>query len=82
MDRLAYLKAELKITDAQEPLWKAYAAAARDNAQGMQARCTAMMSPKGAAGLSLPDRLDLHEQFMATQLEFPAGDEQGAQAAL
>ena len=26
--RLAYLKAELKITEAQEPLWKAYAAAA------------------------------------------------------
>ena len=46
--RLAYLKAELKITDAQEPLWKAYAAASRDNAQGMQARCTAMMSSKGA----------------------------------
>ena len=67
--RLAYLKAELKITDAQEPLWKAYAAAARDNAQGMQARCTTMMSSKGAGGLSLPDRMDLHEQFMAAQLD-------------
>jgi len=67
--RLAYLKAELKITEAQEPLWKAYAAAARDNANGMLARCTTMMNPKGAAGLSLPDRLDLHEQFMAAQLD-------------
>jgi hypothetical protein len=38
--RLAYLKAELKITDAQEPLWKAYAATARDNAQAMLAHCT------------------------------------------
>src|SRR5271166_2244488 len=28
--RLAYLKAELKITEAQEPLWKTYEAAARD----------------------------------------------------
>ncbi len=67
--RLAYLKAELKITAAQEPLWKAYAAAARDNANGMLDRCTTMMNPKGAAGLSLPDRLDLHEQFMAAQLD-------------
>ena len=52
--RLAYLKAELKITDAQQPLWKAYAAASRDNAQGMQARCTAMMSSKGAGGIQPP----------------------------
>jgi LTXXQ motif family protein len=59
----------LKITDAQEPLWKAYASAARDNANGMVARCTTMMSDKGAAALSLPDRLDRHEQFMATQLD-------------
>ncbi len=67
--RLAYLKAELKITEAQEPLWKAYATAARDNANGMQARCATMMDPKGAAALNLPDRLDLHEQFMAAQLD-------------
>jgi LTXXQ motif family protein len=67
--RLAYLKAELKITEAQEPLWKAYEAAARDNAKDMLARCTTKMNPKGAAGLSLPDRLDLREQFMAARLE-------------
>ncbi len=67
--RLAYLKAELKITDAQEPLWKPYAEAARDSAQGMQDRCTAMMGSRGAGGLSLPDRMDLHEQFMAAQLD-------------
>ena len=42
--RLAYLKAELKITETQGPLWKAYADAARDNANGMNARCTTMMS--------------------------------------
>ena len=80
--RLAYIKAELKITDAQEPLWKAYAAAARDNAQGMQARCTTMMSSEGAGGLSLPDRMDLHEQFMAARLDSAEGDEQGVQASL
>lgn len=33
--RLAYIKAELKIADAQESLWDTYAAAARDNANTM-----------------------------------------------
>lgn len=67
--RLAYLKTELKITDAQTPLWNAYADAAKENAQGMAARCMAMMTPGGSTALTLPDRLDLHEQFMAAQLE-------------
>ena len=67
--RLAYLKTELKITDAQTSLWNSYAEAARDNAQGMSARCTAMMTTTGTTGLNLPDQLDQHEQFMATQLE-------------
>jgi hypothetical protein len=67
--RLAYLKAELKITDAQEPLWKTYAATARDNAQAMLAHCTAAMNSSGKAGLSLPDRMDWHEQFMSKQLD-------------
>lgn len=67
--RLAYLKAELKITDAQEPLWKSYAAAARDSANAMLAHCTAMMTQRGTSTVSLPDRLDLHEQIMTDQLE-------------
>lgn len=67
--RLAYLKAELKITDAQEPLWNAFAAAARENSKTMLARCTAMMGQPGASTASLPDRLDQHEQFMAARLE-------------
>ena len=67
--RLAYLKAELKITDAQETLWKAYAGAARENAQSMSSHCTAMMTQGRPAALSLPDRLDQHEQFMAAQLD-------------
>ncbi len=67
--RLAYLKAELKITQPQEPLWTAYASAARDNAQNMATRCTAMMGQSGTAAISLPDRLDRHEQFMAAQLD-------------
>ena len=67
--RLAYLKAELKITDAQETLWKAYAGAARENAQSMSSHCTAMMAQGQSAALSLPDRLDQHEQFMAAHLD-------------
>jgi predicted lipid-binding transport protein (Tim44 family) len=42
--RLAYVKAELKITEGQESLWNTYAAAARDNTNTMLARCTTMMS--------------------------------------
>ena len=67
--RLAYLKAELKVTDAQAALWDAYAGAARANAQAMTTHCTAMMAKGGTTELSLPDRLDQHEQFMAAQLE-------------
>jgi LTXXQ motif family protein len=67
--RIAYLKAELKITDAQEPLWKAYAAAARDNGTAMLAHCNAMMSQRSASTASLPDRLDQHVQFMEAQLD-------------
>src|SRR6516162_8609249 len=64
--RLAYIKAELKITEAQEPLWNTYAAAARDNANAMRAHCATMMSKRSA---NLLDRLDQHEQLMAAQLD-------------
>jgi hypothetical protein len=66
--RLAYLRAELKITAAQEPLWTTYANAVRDNAQTMASRCAPMMIQRGVA-LSLPDRLNLHEQLMAARLD-------------
>jgi LTXXQ motif family protein len=67
--RLAYIKAELKITAAQDPLWNSYAAAGRDNANTMLAHCTTMMSQRGASSVSLPDRLDQHELLMAAQLD-------------
>jgi LTXXQ motif family protein len=66
--RLGYVKAELKITDAQQSLWDTYAAAARDNASTMVARCTTMMGQRGSQ-VSLPDRLDQNEQLMAAQLD-------------
>ena len=64
--RLAYIKAELKITEPQGSLWNTYAAAARDNANAMRAHCTTMMNKRGA---NLLDRLDQHEQLMAAQLD-------------
>jgi hypothetical protein len=67
--RLAYIKAELKITEAQESLWKAYADASRDRAQAMAARCTDVTGRGGPDTADLPERLDRHEQFMAAQLE-------------
>jgi hypothetical protein len=67
--RLAYLKAELKITEAQETLWNAYAAAARDNAKAVLAHCNAVMARRGASAASLPERLDQHVQLMEAQLD-------------
>ena len=64
--RLAYIKAELKITEPQGSLWNGYAVAARDNANAMRAHCTTMMNKCSA---NLPDRLDQHEQLMAAQLD-------------
>ena len=67
--RLGYIKAELKISNAQEPLWDSYAAAARDNAGTMVARCTTMMGRRDASASNLPDRLDENEQLLAAQLD-------------
>ncbi|PPD29750.1 MAG: hypothetical protein CTY20_05420 [Hyphomicrobium sp.] len=47
--RIAFLKAELAITDAQNPAWEAYAAQIRKNLQGMQdmqKSMTSMMDAK------------------------------------
>ena len=67
--RLAYLKAELKITPAQEALWTTFADVVRDNVQTMAGRCNTMMGQSGTAALSLPERLDLREQTMAAHLD-------------
>jgi hypothetical protein len=65
--RIAFLKAELKITDAQQPLWNAVADAVRANAKDMAGlpQGTAMMG--GSANLA--DRLAAHEKAMAAHLD-------------
>jgi hypothetical protein len=67
--RLAYVKAELKITEAQESLWNAYSAAVRDSTNSMLARCMTMMSRRSGSAVGLPDRLDQNEQLTAAQLD-------------
>jgi len=64
--RIAFLKAELTITDAQLPLWNAVAEAIRTNAK------TGMGTMDGmgmAQGRKVPDRLAAREKMMAVQLE-------------
>jgi hypothetical protein len=65
--RLAFLKTELKISDAQLPLWNAVADAIRANAKGMGAMSEGMMG--SAQPTTLPDKLALREKMMTAHLE-------------
>jgi hypothetical protein len=71
--RIAFLKAELKITDAQLPQWNSFADALRANAKRMsEMRNTTtqggMMGQDGTS-LSAPDRLDRMEKMMTAMLD-------------
>ena len=65
--RLAFLKAELKITDAQLPLWNAVADAMRANAKSMGDTAGGMMG--GSQTARLPDKLAMREKMMTAHLE-------------
>ena len=65
--RLAFLKTELKITDAQLLLWNAVADAIRANAKGMGAMTEGMMG--GTQGATLPDKLATREKMLTARLE-------------
>ena len=65
--RIAFIKAELKITDAQQPLWNTVADAMRANAKGMPGMPNGM--PMMGSATTLPDKLAMHETMMATHLE-------------
>jgi hypothetical protein len=65
--RLAFLKTELKITDAQLPLWNAVADTIRANAKSMSEAMGGMIGAGQAA--TLPDKLALREKIMSTHLE-------------
>ena len=65
--RLAFLKTELKVTDAQLPLWNAFAQALRDDASTIQAMPHPMMGMNKTA--TLPDILAARETRLAARLE-------------
>jgi hypothetical protein len=65
--RLAFLKTELKITPAQEPLWNGVADAIRANAKSMATMSGGMMG--GPQAEALPDKLARREKMMAAHLE-------------
>src|SRR6516164_90154 len=65
--RLAFLKTELKITDAQLPLWNAVADAMRANAKNMGDMAGGMMG--GSETATLPDKLAMREKMITTHLE-------------
>ena len=65
--RLAFLKTELKITDAQLPLWNAVADVIRANAKGMGEMSGGMMGSEQTA--ALPEKLALREKMMTAHLE-------------
>jgi hypothetical protein len=66
--RLAFIKAELKITEAQTAAWNDLAAAIRAAAKRHNERMQAVFSG-GEDAKTLPERIDAQEQFMATRLE-------------
>ena len=71
--RIAFLKAELKITDAQQPLWNAFADALRASARGMSDTMKdmqgSMMPSQTEAGAALPQRIEQDERMLASRLD-------------
>lgn len=62
--RIAFLRTELKVTDAQQPLWEAVAAALRENA-----RVSAGMMQQEADASGLLASLDRRERQLSGRLE-------------
>ncbi|MGC2412200.1 MAG: Spy/CpxP family protein refolding chaperone [Stellaceae bacterium] len=65
--RIAFLRTELKITDAQQTLWNALADVMRANTAGMGGMANGMAMMGAAA--TLPDRLAAREKMMTAHLE-------------
>jgi hypothetical protein len=65
--RIAFIKAELKITEAQMPQWNAFAEAVRGNAGSMAEMRKSMMAAQGGVS-TLPDRLALEDKLVTAHL--------------
>jgi hypothetical protein len=66
--RIAFLRTELKITEAQIGAWDAFAEALRANAKKLGDVRSTMMAQINAAQQA-PDRLGLQEQWLTARLE-------------
>jgi hypothetical protein len=67
--RIAFLKTELKITDAQSVAWNAFADALRTNARSLGEVRASIMPQAGAGQQGLIDRLALQEKWLAARVE-------------
>lgn len=65
--RIAFIKAELAITDAQKDVWGAYATALRKNLESMQHMRATMM--EATRPTNPVERLDLHISMMESRLQ-------------
>ena len=67
--RIAFLRAELKITEAQAKLWNDFAQTLRDSAKKLGALRAGMGTRPGAPASTLPQRLDQQEQWYVARTE-------------
>ena len=71
--RIAFLQTELKVTDAQRPLWKAYADVMRKASRGqndmMEKMQMGMMSNQSPMPNDLLQQIDRHEQMLSARLD-------------
>ena len=70
--RIAFLRAELKITDAQADAWNGFADALRANARKLaEVRASMMVKPADtqARVTTMADRLDQQEQWLLARLD-------------
>jgi hypothetical protein len=70
--RIAFLRTELMITDAQATAWNDFAEALRTNAKKLGEVCASMMAQPSAGQQQAPtlaDRLELQERWLLARLE-------------
>lgn len=74
--RIAFLKTELRITDAQKPHWDALPDALRASARTHQSMHDQMT--RGGMPFSWPERLAVHQKALSTRLNSPSALEAAA----
>ncbi|TWA96177.1 Spy/CpxP family protein refolding chaperone [Bradyrhizobium stylosanthis] len=68
--RIAFLKTELKITDAQQSAWNAFADALRSNAKTLAGmRDSMMMTQQAARSPNLVEKLTIQEKWLEARLD-------------